>query len=149
MRKRTVFVIGILIVLALPVAFFVITTKMASPSTIVLIAPETTSTDTIHTSADHIVNIWLLSRDEIYGYEGNNYEAGKKYKYNELRGLLAKEKKDNGNNLFVMIKQSKNASYKNAVDALDEITINHINKFTLVKLSKKEQGFVEKLNLNN
>ncbi|MBL0337434.1 MAG: biopolymer transporter ExbD [Chitinophagaceae bacterium] len=44
--------------------------------------------------------------------------------------------------LFVVIKPGKEASYKNVVDVLDEMTINQVKRYALVKIMPVEEELV-------
>jgi biopolymer transport protein ExbD len=44
----------------------------------------------------------------------------------------------------VVIKPSENATYKNTVDILDEMTINAVKRFAMVKISDTEKQLIEK-----
>ena len=44
----------------------------------------------------------------------------------------------------VVIKPTPDASYKNTVDILDEMTINAVKRFAMVKISDTEQQLVKK-----
>ena len=44
----------------------------------------------------------------------------------------------------VVIKPSPNATYKNTVDILDEMTINAVKRFAMVKISDTEKELIEK-----
>ena len=44
----------------------------------------------------------------------------------------------------VVIKPSANATYKNTVDILDEMTINAVKRFAMVKISDTERELIEK-----
>jgi len=45
---------------------------------------------------------------------------------------------------MVIIKPTANATYKNTVDILDEMTINAVKRFAMVKISDTEKDLVEK-----
>ena len=45
---------------------------------------------------------------------------------------------------FVVIKASPDATYKNTVDILDEMTINNVKRFAMVKISETELELIKK-----
>jgi len=54
------------------------------------------------------------------------------------------ETADLDRDFMVVIKPSENATYKNTVDILDEMTINAVKRFALVKISDTEKMLIEK-----
>jgi len=44
---------------------------------------------------------------------------------------------------FVVIKPTEDATYKNAVDILDEMTINDVKRYALMKISPTELELVK------
>ncbi len=45
--------------------------------------------------------------------------------------------------LVIVIKPANEASYKATVDILDQMTINHIEKYSMTDLNKKEKEFLK------
>lgn len=81
----------------------------------------------------------LLSDDSIFAYEGAEIKGGQLYNYKNIRRVIKGSKKKFGTaNLVVFIKPTKNASYKNTVDILDEMTINGIEEFHIADPSDEE-----------
>jgi len=52
-------------------------------------------------------------------------------------------KKEGRNGLMLVIKPGSGASYKNVVDVLDEVSINGVKKYAVVKMSEEEMGWLE------
>ena len=44
---------------------------------------------------------------------------------------------------MLVIKPGSGASYKNVVDVLDEVSINGVKKYAVVKMSEEEMGWLE------
>lgn len=150
MRKKTLLIVVVIFIfIAMPVAFFFLTTKMATPATMTLVAPKTEGRGKNLSKLENTITLWLLSGDKIYAYTGNDSAGGKKYEYKEIRAYLIQQKKQNGDSISVVIKKSEFATYKNTVDILDEMTINNIKNFSLFELSKDEEKLVENLNQRN
>jgi biopolymer transport protein ExbD len=59
------------------------------------------------------------------------------------RGDKNWEKADLDRDLVVVIKPTEEATYKNTVDILDEMTINAVKRFAMVKISETELGLVK------
>lgn len=81
----------------------------------------------------------LLGQNSIYCYEGNEISKGSFYDYKDIRKVILNTKKKFSSASFVvLIKPTKKASYKSAVDILDEMTINHVDKFEMSNPSTEE-----------
>ena len=48
------------------------------------------------------------------------------------------------NELVVLIKPTKEASYKNTVDVLDEMTINGVTRYAIVKPGNSDTQFLQR-----
>jgi biopolymer transport protein ExbD len=92
------------------------------------------------------LTLLLLNTHLIYGYEGKNIGAGKMYDYSSVHGIIFNGSKKYGNKFVVIIKPGKDASYKNTVDILDEMTINKIKRFEMIEMNEKEKRFIKKMN---
>jgi hypothetical protein len=83
----------------------------------------------------------ILLGDKWYSYNGTNIKSGAYCDQQQFRALLLKNKKAWGDSLFVMIKPSDQSTYADAVDALDEMAINTIERYALVKLNPEEENY--------
>jgi len=145
--KRTIPLIFLItaIILILAVLFFTYTTKLSSPVTmnLHLNEPKGDNSDTIYQNTETKLTLVLLGNDLIFGYKGNNISGGKRYLYSIIRSLIAEEsKKYSPDEFVVIIKPTKESSYKNTVDVLDEMIINNIKKYAMRDITKEEQKFV-------
>lgn len=88
----------------------------------------------------------IFSSRRIYCYQGSDFKQGKYYSIaegNSFRSELLKLKKAKGDSLTVIIKPADDASYKSTVDILDEMTINKIENYAIVKITKPEESFLQ------
>ena len=60
----------------------------------------------------------------------------------KARGEIDWEKAALDRDFFVVIKPNAEATYKNTVDILDEMTINNVKRFAMVKISETEDKLV-------
>jgi biopolymer transport protein ExbD len=84
----------------------------------------------------------ILFEDSIIYYHTSLKNARKaSYKGDlSIRKVIQKEKKDvPEKDLMIVIKPTDNATYANTVDVLDEMTINNIKRFAMVKVTKEEE----------
>ncbi len=154
--KRIFFILLGIIVLV--VGFFLYTTRKSKAETMMLsiadnkpdslnlfLPKEDNESRTKYTKVENALSLILLGNDMIYGYIGNNIASGKPYNYTEIRDIIKQESaKHSPEKFVVIIKPEETATYKNTVDILDEMTINQIKRYAIVKLSDSEQDFLQK-----
>ncbi|MFI5130326.1 MAG: ExbD/TolR family protein [Chitinophagales bacterium] len=84
----------------------------------------------------------ILFEDSILYFHKSLKDARKaSYKGDlSIRNVIQKEKKNvPEKDLVIVIKPTASASYSNTVDILDEMTINNIKRFAMVKVTKEEE----------
>lgn len=118
------------------------------------------------------LTVMLGKNNNVYYYEGELAPDGSNFKSTTFKGIrdeIIKKRKSviasyTGNaaceekaraagkdarkecqdeDFIVVIKPTPNATYKNTVDILDEMTINAVRRFALVKISDSERELVE------
>jgi biopolymer transport protein ExbD len=115
--------------------------SLARPSSLNLVMPKEEPTDAKPIKEENALTLILMSDQGAWAYTGAHYTSMKLYSTGKLRQLLKEKVKERGDSLIVIIKPAKQASYKATVDILDEMTINHIKHYAIVKLSKEEEDF--------
>ena len=144
------------------ITFFIFTTTMSTPSTMKLIMPkdEKDPKDQTKIKESGALTIMMGKGNGIYYYEGFIKEDGSNFKsstYKEIRDVIIKKKQDVmklgrsqgypqdslDKDFVVVIKPNKEATYKNTVDVLDEMTINGVRKFALVDITDDENMLVK------
>ena len=89
---------------------------------------------------EHTLNVVLLENNIVFAYEGQSMEGGRFYNYQNIRNAIQKSRNKFGDeHIIVLIKPTKKASYRNTVDALDEMKINNIKEFRINKPSAEEE----------
>jgi len=87
----------------------------------------------------------IEKNDMVFGYFGNDTNNGTGLEIKEARKIIAQGvQKFTRDSLIVIIKPSEEATYKNSVDILDEMTINEIIRYEMVDLTKEEKEFLAK-----
>lgn len=124
------------------ITFFIFTTKMGEPKAMDLKLPKDTLKDSSLTAANRTLNLVLAADDHIWYYNGDAVDSMSKSDYaNGIRRLIQHKKKvveeltGKKNELVVLIKPTRNSSYKNLVDVLDEMIINNITRYVLMEPS--------------
>ena len=137
------------------ISFFVITTELSRPMALKLYMPA--DGDYTPSAASKTITFLAGANDHLFYYYGEEKEAGIKNpiipaEWNDKTGIgrVISEKQlqleargINRNELTVIIKPGKEATYKNTVDLLDEMLIHRVTRYAVVKATRKEQLFLE------
>lgn len=140
------------------ITFFIFTTTMSTPNTTRLIMPKDEKDPEKQTEVKQsgALTILMAKDNNLYYYEGQMEGDGSNFKsttYKEIRDVIQKKKKDVmqlgrglgyhadslDKDLVVVIKPNSDATYKNTVDILDEMTINNIQRFALIDITDTEK----------
>ena len=138
------------------ISFFVITTELSRPKAMDLYMPhEGPPTDA---AVSKTITFLAGAADKLFYYYGEEKDAGIKNpvvqtSWDELTGVgkIIRQKQmqlDNTeggrNEMVVIIKAGKESTYKNVVDILDEMTINGVTRYALVKPGDHDSKFLER-----
>jgi len=86
----------------------------------------------------------LGKQNVIYYYYGNDPATMQTTGYKNVRDIILKKKQSTpANDLFIIIKPDKDATYKNAVDILDEMDINAIPRYAMVDPTPDEYSKIQ------
>lgn len=130
------------------ITFFIFTTTMSQPTAMRLFLPKDTDKPEEQNEIKQSGALTLLlgKNDKVYYYEGKLAPDGANFKttnFSEIRDVIMKKKKStNPEDFVVVIKPHDESTYKNTVDALDEMTINEVKVYALVDISAAENQFV-------
>ena len=144
MKIRLGLILLIIAILAIAcIAFFMFTATQSSPTTLKLYMPK----DSIdqYSNIRTKLTLILLNGNRVFGYYGDFIKDGRSVLISETDKLIEDGwKMFSKDSLVVVIKPTENASYKETVDMLDQMTINKIEKYTMADLSKEEKEFINK-----
>jgi biopolymer transport protein ExbD len=125
--KWKLLVIIIIAVVAISAVFFIFTSTMSSPTVMKLDMPRDENGVSKYQNSNSKLTLVLLKNDMVFGYFGNDINNGTGLEIKEARKIIAQGvQKFTRDSLIVIIKPSEEATYKNSVDILDEMTINEI-----------------------
>ncbi|MDB5197619.1 MAG: hypothetical protein JWP88_1990 [Flaviaesturariibacter sp.] len=134
------------------ITFFIFTTSMTDRKGMKLVMPK--EGPSIPLGESNALTLLLGDNNKVYAYTGDwknaqKARAIKETSYSESTGIgaiirakqqqLRSERKDPAG-LMVLIKASDVSTYKNTVDALDEMLINGVTKYTTVDMSPEERA---------
>lgn len=128
------------------ITFFIFTTTMAQPTAMDLLMPKDTPDKEKQQKikASGALTLMLGKQDVIYYYEGEDPSKLMPTSYKDVRDIIIKKKKTtNPDDFMVVIKPTEDATYKNTVDILDEMTINVVERYALVDIRPDELNFVK------
>lgn len=130
------------------ITFFIFTTTMSQPTAMRLILPKDTEKKEEQNKVKEsgALSIMLGKNNAIYYYEGTLDPTGANFKstnFKEIRNIIIdKKKRTNPEDFVVVIKPSDQATYKNTVDILDEMTINNVKRYAMVDLFDVEKQLI-------
>jgi len=128
------------------ITFFIFTTTMSQPTAMKLFLPKDVDKpeeqNKVKLSA--VLTIMLGKNDQIYYYEGDDPKTLKPSNFKGIRDvILDKKRRTDPKDFVVVLKPTADATYKNTVNILDEMTIDEIKRFALVDISAPELQVVQ------
>src|ERR1035437_5883087 len=128
------------------ITFFIFTTTMAQPTAMSLAMPkDTDKPDELNKVKESgALTILAGKGDVVYYYFANDPTKLQTTGYKDIRKVII-DKKENTpvDDLFITIKPDKDATYKNAVDLLDEMSINDIKRYAMIDPTPDEYRFIQ------
>lgn len=128
------------------ITFFIFTTTLAEPTSMNLAMPkDTDKPDEVNKVKESgSLTLMLGKGNVIYYYFGNDPTKMQTTGYKDLRNIILDKKKSTPkDDLFIIIKPDKDATYKNAVDVLDEMTINDIGRYAMIDPTPDEYKLIQ------
>lgn len=128
------------------ITFFIFTIRMSEPTAMNLSMPKDTQDKNLDTKVKESGSLTLMLGKEnvIYYYFGSDPATMQTTTYKDVRDIILKKKKTTpAEDFFVIIKPDKDASYKNAVDLLDEMTINDVSRYAMVDPTADEYSKIQ------
>ena len=141
-RSLAIIIIALVVI---STAFFMITTTQSSPTTMKLYMPKDENGVSNYQNSNSKLTLVLLKNDMIFGYFGNDINNGSSLEIKEASKIIDQGvQKFTRDSLIIVIKPSNEATYKNSVDILDEMSINKIIRYEMVDLTENEKEFLAK-----
>jgi biopolymer transport protein ExbD len=128
------------------ITFFIFTTTVSQPTAMNLNMPKDTKDKNLDMKVKESGSLTLMlgKGNVIYYYYGNDPTKMQTTGYKAVRDIILKKKKSTpAADLFIIIKPDKDATYKNAVDILDEMDINDIGKYAMVDPTPDEYNLIQ------
>jgi biopolymer transport protein ExbD len=128
------------------ITFFIFTTTMSKPTAMKMFLPDETGSPT-PTKSSQALTLLLGRNDMVYYYEGESPEDPSKIyiaNFKKIREIIIDKKHSlKSDKMVVLIKPQKESTYKNTVDALDEMTINDVKHFSVGDITMGEEKLMQ------
>jgi biopolymer transport protein ExbD len=127
------------------ITFFIFTTTMSRPRIMPLILPkDVPPIDQTPTPKSAVITLLLAKNDQVYYYEEDDPKQMKASNFKDIRDIILDKKIRTDTTWFtVILKPSKDATYKNTVAILDEMAIDDVHHYALVDLSPQEYQLMQ------
>jgi len=128
------------------ITFFIFTTTMSQPTAMKLNLPKDVEKPEDQNKLKESAAFTVMpSKDNrIFYYEGLDPSKLQQTTFKQVRDIiLDKKRRTDPKDFMVIIKPTKDATYKNAVDMLDEMKIDDVKRYALVNISPDEYKFIE------
>ena len=139
------------------ITFFVMTVEMSKPVATKFNMPKDGEVTELQKSA--ALTVLLGNYREIWYYHGFLNDAIKEnriyktsFSYKDGLGKIIREKqvaldsnplmKEGRDELTILLTPADNANYTGIIDVLDEVTINNVKRYALVKITDEEKQFL-------
>jgi biopolymer transport protein ExbD len=128
------------------ITFFIFTTTMSQPTAMKLFLPKDVDKpeeqNKVKMSA--VITIMLGKNDQVYYYEGDDPTKLQSSNYKAIRDVvLDKKRRTDPKDFVVVLKPTADATYKNTINILDEMTIDGITRYALVDVTPDEYKIVQ------
>ncbi len=121
------------------ITFFIFTSALAKPKVMKLNMPDDSpNTKPLQSSEDKTITLLVGKDNRLYFYSGVFKGDVKEINYKELRNVIIEKKqqvykKFGSSKLVILIKVTNEATFKNIVNALDEMIINDVATYMLLE----------------
>jgi len=128
------------------ITFFIFTTTMSQPTAMRLYLPKDVKNpdeqNKVKNSA--VITLMLAKQDKIYYYEGDDPSKLQQTDFKKVRDIVVdKKKRTDPKDFVVILKPTVDATYKNTVNILDEMTIDGVKRYAMVDISPVEYNFIK------
>jgi biopolymer transport protein ExbD len=128
------------------ITFFIFTTTMSQPTAMRLFLPkdvkDPNEQNKVKNSA--VITLMLGKNDVIYYYEGDSAQNLKPTDFKKIRDIVIdKKRRTDPKDFVVVIKPTVDATYKNTINILDEMTIDGVKRYAMVDISPVEYNFIK------
>jgi biopolymer transport protein ExbD len=135
------------------ITFFIFTTTVSQPTAMKINLPKDVQKpeEQNKVKASAVLTIMLAKNDQLYYYEGDDPVKMQPANFKGIRDIiLDKKRRTDTADFVVVLKPSKDCTYKNTVNILDEMTIDGVKRYALVdNVSPYEADLIAKTEAAN
>src|ERR1700733_4363505 len=126
------------------ITFFIFTTTMSQPTAMKLFLPkDTDEKDQNKLKESAALTVMPAKDNQVYYYEGLDPTKIQSANFKTIRDeILDKKRRTDPKDFMVIIKPTKDATYKNTVDMLNEMMIDDVARYALVDITPDEYRYV-------
>jgi len=131
------------------ITFFIFTTTMSQPTAMKLFLPKDTDKKEEQNKAKEsgALTVLIGANYGVFYYEGQLDATGSNFKSTTMKQvrdvIIDKKRRTPEEDLVIVIKPGSQATYRDVVDLLDEMTINDIKRYALVDITDVEEQLVK------
>ena len=134
------------------ITFFIFTTTMSQPTAMQMYLPKDVKNpdeqNKVKNSA--VITLMLGGDDKIYYYEGDDPTKMLQTTFKKVRDVIIdKKRRTDAKDFMVVLKPTQDATYKNTVNILDEMTIDEVKRYAMVDVSPTEYDLIKKTETAN
>ena len=134
------------------ITFFIFTTTMSQPTAMQMYLPKDGKNpdeqNKVKNSA--VITLMLGGDDKIYYYEGDDPTKMLQTTFKKVRDVIIdKKRRTDAKDFMVVLKPTQDATYKNTVNILDEMTIDEVKRYAMVDISPVEYDLIKKTEAAN
>jgi biopolymer transport protein ExbD len=134
------------------ITFFIFTTTMSQPTAMQMFLPKDVKNpeeqNKVKNSA--VITLMLGKDDMIYYYEGDDPTKMQQTTFKKVRDIIIdKKRRTDAKDFMVVLKPTQDATYKNTVNILDEMTIDEVKRYAMVDVSPTEYDLIKKTETAN
>jgi len=137
------------------ITFFVFTTTMSQATAMNMNEPKDDPNNQLKVKNSGVMTLLLGKADQVYYYMGELTDPSSQFKssnFKDIRQVILDKKKATPiGDLMYIIKSDKQATFKNAIDVLDEMSINEVppGHYAEVDMSDTEAQLIKETETAN
>ena len=130
------------------ITFFIFTTSLSRPNALAIKLPkDVPDKEREKIPVSGALTLLPNENNRVYYYEKDNYQAMQLTDYSGVRSvIMAKKTSTKPGDFMVIIKPGPDATYKNTIQLIDEMTINEVKRYALVDINVNEYEWIKGIN---
>lgn len=129
------------------ITFFIFTTSLSRPTALAIWLPKDVPDNLRNQQpVSGALTILIAGNDKLFYYERDDLKTMQASSFSGIRSvILSKKVKTKPSDFIVILKPSREASYKNTIQILDEMNINAVIRYAMVDIDPVEYEWIQNL----